>query len=253
MTGDLPMIADIKSPEAIVPNRSQSVAKLAEALSKAQGEITHAQKDTKNEFFKSKYATLAAVWGACRAALSKNGLAVVQTLESESGVVLVTTLMHSSGEWISGRLPVNPVKNDPQGLGSAITYMRRYALSAMVGVAPDDDDDGEAAQGRKKPDVPRVDSPFKNSSLRNTFTKNVIGSFLSAQTAEDLDELMLLNKAKLDEMKESDNEHDALALDELRKTYMIRLNKLKQKEPEEENWEGEEVDPLTEQFNAHTR
>lgn len=132
--------------------KSETLGKLAEALAKAQGEIQHAHKDKDNPFFKSSYADLASVWDACREPLSKNGLCVVQTLESKDGpLFLNTVLMHASGEWVSSQVPIIPVKNDPQGLGSAITYMRRFSLAALVGVAPSDssDDDGEAAMGRK--------------------------------------------------------------------------------------------------------
>lgn len=108
-----------------------------------------AAKSKENPFFKSHYADLPAVWEACRDALTKNGLAVIQTPQFEGeSVWLETTLVHSSGQWMRSRYPVKPAKNDPQGVGSAITYCRRYALMAMVGVVADDDDDGEAAVGR---------------------------------------------------------------------------------------------------------
>lgn len=125
----------------------EAIGKLAAALAKAQGEIRGAKKDAENPFFKSNYADLASVWEACRDALSKNELAVVQTTELHEGSILLrTTLLHSSGESISGVLPVLVgEKATSQQLGSAITYNRRYALAAMVGVAPEDDD-GNAAQ-----------------------------------------------------------------------------------------------------------
>ena len=119
------------------------------ALAKAQGQIKGALKDNTNPFFKGKYADLASVWEACRIPLSQNGLSVIQTtraLDSET-VTVYTTLGHSSGQRITGGLTMKPVKADPQGIGSTITYARRYALAAMVGVAPDDDD-GNAATGR---------------------------------------------------------------------------------------------------------
>jgi hypothetical protein len=128
--------------------QSESIAALAAALSKAQGAIKGASKDTANPFFKSKYADLASVWDACRDALSANGLSVIQTTDDGAeGVTVITTLAHSSGEWVRGKLTMKPAKNDPQGVGSAITYARRYALAAMVGVAPEDDD-GNAASGK---------------------------------------------------------------------------------------------------------
>ena len=133
-------------------NKSETIDALAGALAKAQGEIDTADKSAKNPFFKSSYADLPSVWAACRKQLSKNGLAVVQRMDtSENGMILESVLMHSSGQWISSTYPVNPVKNDPQGLGSAITYARRYALMALVGVVADDasDDDGNAASGNR--------------------------------------------------------------------------------------------------------
>jgi hypothetical protein len=125
--------------------KSDSIGKLAAALSKAQGQIKGAAKDSENPFFKNKYADLTSVWEACREQLSNNELSITQlTDEAEDSIIVETVLMHSSGEWISGRLAIKPVKADPQGVGSAITYARRYALAAIVGVAPEDDD-AEAA------------------------------------------------------------------------------------------------------------
>jgi hypothetical protein len=130
-------------------SKSESIAALAAALSKAQGEIKGAIENAQNPHFRSSYADLASIWDACRSQLSKNQLAVVQTTEdSGENVSLVTTLLHSSGEWISGKMTLKPIKADPQGIGSALTYARRYALAAIVGVAPIEDDDGEASQGR---------------------------------------------------------------------------------------------------------
>lgn len=131
-------------------NQSESIAALAAALSKAQSAITGALKDSANPFFKSKYADLAACWDACRQQLAANNLAVIQTTEvTEAGLVLVTTLAHSSGEWMRGVLPVAVKDNGPQAQGSGLTYARRYALAAIVGLAQIDDD-GEAAQARGK-------------------------------------------------------------------------------------------------------
>lgn len=130
---------------------SESIAKLADALAKAQSAITHAAKDAKNPHFQSRYADLAAVWEACRTQLSANGIAVIQSPEADGNRVTVTTLLaHASGEWVQGALTLTARQADPQSVGSAITYGRRYGLASMVGVAPDDDDDGEAAQGRSK-------------------------------------------------------------------------------------------------------
>lgn len=126
---------------------SAEIGDLAAALAVAQGEITGALKDSANPFYKSRYADLASVWDACRTSLSKNGLAVVQVAStSETGAaVITTTLAHKSGQWIRGSISLMPVKADPQGMGSALTYARRYALAAMVGVAQVDDDANSAS------------------------------------------------------------------------------------------------------------
>ena len=131
-------------------NKSESIKELAAALAKAQGEIRGAVKDSDNPFFKSKYADLASVVEAIRAAFSKHGLSYIQTTEpSEKNEVRVsTTILHASGEWFDCGILALPVsKPDAQGFGSALTYARRYSLSAAVGVAPEDDD-GESAQPR---------------------------------------------------------------------------------------------------------
>lgn len=128
--------------------QSETIGALAAALAKAQGEISPAPMDRDNPFFKSKYATLTSLWESARAALAKNGLSVVQStdLADNGDVVLITTLLHSSGEWIGGVYPVRTKDNAPQTLGSALTYARRYAFGAMVGLTSDDDDDGNGAQ-----------------------------------------------------------------------------------------------------------
>ncbi len=132
-------------------NQSENINELASALSKAQGEMQAAIKDSVNPFFKSKYADLGSVWDAARPVLSKHGLCIMQCTDMIGDkVVMVTTLAHTSGQWMKSVLPLNPSKNDSQGMGAAITYLRRYSLSALVGVVCDDDDDGETAVGRGK-------------------------------------------------------------------------------------------------------
>lgn len=140
--------------------QSDNIAELAAALAKAQADIGSVHKDAANPYFKSSYATLAAVWEAVRPTLSKNGLSVVQMPGSdERGYYVQTQLMHSSGQWVRSTTYMKPAKEDPQGIGSLISYARRYALQAMVMACPDDDD-GEAAMGRtaSKP-APKVEAP----------------------------------------------------------------------------------------------
>jgi hypothetical protein len=129
-------------------NASPQINELAAALAKAQAAIKGAVKDSANPFFKSKYADLASVWDACRKPLTDNGLSVAQFPKLQDGLVVLTTmLMHASGQFLSDDLNAEPKDTSPQGIGSTITYLRRYALAAVAGVAPEDDD-GEAAEGR---------------------------------------------------------------------------------------------------------
>ena len=133
-------------------NQSESIANLAKALSIVQGKLTYAKKDSKNPFFKSNYADLESVWDACRDLLSSNGLAVSQFpglySDLDKSMSLITILTHESGEYITQEMSVPVTKADAQGAGSALTYMRRYALAAVVGVVQADDD-GNAASSPK--------------------------------------------------------------------------------------------------------
>lgn len=130
--------------------KSDSIKELATALAKAQAEIKGAVKDATNPHFRSKYADLSSVVEAIRMPLAKHQLAYVQlTIPSDKNEVQVETiLMHASGEWVSGIIAVPVAKNDAQGFGSALTYARRYGLSAAVGVAPEDDDGNAAAAAK---------------------------------------------------------------------------------------------------------
>jgi hypothetical protein len=135
---------------------SETIDALAVALVKAQAEIKPALKDATNPHLKSKYADLASVWSAARETLGKHGLCVIQApgrLEGNT-LDLTTRLLHSSGQWIESTITLPVVKLDAQTCGGAITYARRYALSSMLGIVADDDDDGHAgthgAQGRSQ-------------------------------------------------------------------------------------------------------
>lgn len=126
---------------------SESVKELATALAKAQQQLEPAIKGSTNPHFKSKYADLGAVWDACRKALPEHGLSVVQmpTDSSEGRVALTTVLLHTSGEYIGTTFSTKLQQDSAQGVGSALTYLRRYALAALVGIVADEDDDGNAA------------------------------------------------------------------------------------------------------------
>ena len=137
---------------------SESIALLAGALAKAQLQIEPASKNATNPHFRSHYADLASIWDACRGPLNTNGLSIVQfPCDGDVGRTgLCTMLLHSSGEYISEVVTTRSQKDDPQGLGSALTYLRRYALAAVVGVTATEDDDGNAAS---TPANARVSTP----------------------------------------------------------------------------------------------
>lgn len=123
------------------------IGELAKALSAAQGQLSTAKKKSTNPHFRSKFADLSEVWEACRSALSKNKIAVIQCPQfTDKCDYLETTLVHESGEYMVSRMVLKNAKGDMQGLGSSISYAKRYSLAAMVGVtSEDEDDDGNAA------------------------------------------------------------------------------------------------------------
>jgi hypothetical protein len=141
-------------------NKSAEIGKLAEALAKAQAEIKGAIKDSNNPFYKSSYANLESVVDACKEALSKNGISYSQVFDYQEGVdFLETVLMHSSGQWISGRQRMLSKDQTAQGMGSAASYNRRYGLAAICGVVQTDDD-GNEASGKVAPQQQRPQQPM---------------------------------------------------------------------------------------------
>lgn len=120
---------------------------IAAALAKAQAEMGKAIKESANPAFRSKYADLGNVMDACLPALNKHNIAVIQPIVSDvDGRFVKTILIHESGETLECAVPLIVGKNDMQGLGSAITYGRRYGLMSMAGIAPEDDDGNAAAK-----------------------------------------------------------------------------------------------------------
>lgn len=135
-------------------NKSETITKLADALCKAQAKFEGASKDKVNPHFRSKYADLGNVVDAIKEPLAAHGLSFVQVVhDAEAAAKIETIILHSSGEWLSCGVTSVPVtKNDAQGYGSAMTYCRRYSLSAAFGIAPEDDDGNAAAKAA--PDEP---------------------------------------------------------------------------------------------------
>ena len=132
---------------------------------KFTGLMTKVVKDATNPFFKNKYASLSNIIEQTQKPLSDCGLAVIQMPAGENQ--LTTMLVHSSGEYIAETYVMRPVKSDPQGLGSAITYQRRYAMGAILNLNIDEDDDGNQASAEKKPYVSaKVTPPQRKKELK---------------------------------------------------------------------------------------
>lgn len=152
-------------------NKSESIANLALALAKAQGELSNPKKTSANPFFKSKYADLSEVINVSKSVLSEHGLSVVQLASySDSMAHVETIILHATGEYISETLSLPVVKHDAQSIGSVVTYARRYSWAAICGLAQEDDD-GNAAVGRDKP-LPAVNYA---DALRSTTTIEQLG------------------------------------------------------------------------------
>ena len=164
--------------------RSETIAKIAPALVKAQAAIRAAIKDSTNPHFRSKYADLGAVVEAVKPALLANDITYIQgVMDAENGVAVETMLLHSSGEWISSTLRIPASKQDAQGYGSAITYGRRYGLQSMCGVPAEDDDGNAAAKGVANE---RIEHKIANAGV----TPNAdAGKGLTAAQKEKIDRL----------------------------------------------------------------
>jgi hypothetical protein len=137
---------------------SDKIDLIAPALLAAQKEISNASKDAKNPHFRSSYASLGSVIEAVKEPCNKHGIVILQTLsEGTSGLHLSTRAIHSSGQWIEDTAFSPLPKADPQGVGSATTYLRRYSLAALFCITQEDDD-GNAASATVARSTPKVES-----------------------------------------------------------------------------------------------
>lgn len=204
-----------------------SIDKLAEALSSAQATMSGAKKDKANPFFKSKYADLSSIFEAVKEPFAENGLCITQIMEVlESGrTVLKTMLMHKSGQSIVSSM-ILPDIADPQKLGSAITYFRRYSLMSIAGI-PAEDDDGNSASAY-------VDSKNLKAKSKVQPIKNVpkIGVPKSVALAARLNEYPEYNAQINDFLTKN-----KMTMDELSEDFASRIN-LKLKALEKESIEG---------------
>ncbi|WP_252197304.1 ERF family protein [Bacillus mycoides] len=173
-------------------NKSETITELAKALVKFNSEVNKIAKDADNPFFKNNYATLDTIIDEIRPILSKHGLSIMQIPSGDGqNVTLKTLLLHESGEWLeSDELTMKPVKNDPQAVGSCITYARRYSLAAFLSLNTGEDDDGngatygkgnkpnqksnsgQAPNNQKKEDLPLPTNATEGAEIVLTFGKH---------------------------------------------------------------------------------
>lgn len=199
MTNDNGMTAKVRPP-VITGNMKTSltIAELATALCKAQGEMGGAHKDSANPFFKSRYADLASVMKAIRLPFASNGLSFVQCpITTAEGVGVTTRIIHSSGEWIESTLILPVAKMDAQAYGSCLSYAKRYSIQAMAGV-PSTDDDAELALGRASAPPAKVVGPEAAAELKTALeaTGSDVGKFCKAFAIDNVDSLPMAQFAR---------------------------------------------------------
>jgi hypothetical protein len=187
---------------------------IAVALAKAQGSFGQVKKDKKvkvttksGSSYEFSYAPLESILDAVREPLAENGIVIVQMLDAGD---LVTMMLHESGESITGRAPLPP-SPDIQGMGSAVTYLRRYAIQAMLGIAAEDDDDGNRAAGNQATDADEADesllgrvevtgkatkggSTAYQGDWRETPSGHAIGFKLSRPGDKDIPQVLLVGE-----------------------------------------------------------
>ncbi len=174
-------------------NKSESITEIAKALIVFHSKVDNIVKNAINPFFRSTYCTLDNIINTIEAPLNASGLTFAQFPSGTNG--LTTILMHESGEWIESEYFMQPVKNDPQGSGSVITYQRRYALAAILGLSVDIDDDANAAtHGGKTPEQ----AAENNKPWLNKGSKEYEGAIKKLQssttTIEKIESVFKLSK-----------------------------------------------------------
>jgi len=225
--------------------QTEQINELAAALAQAQGEIENVAKSSENPYFHSRYADLASVLDEVRPKFAAHGISIVQLpINGAGGQIGVTTrLMHASGQYIEGDFYIAPVKEDAQGAGSTLTYLRRYSLMAIAGVGPEDDD-GEASVGREtrketQPGTPgkptRPASPATSESAAATAARQRVRMLidryqqrvLTAPHSHALENVATDNAADLEEIERSGTA-GAAAAKELRRKYDVRMKEFEE-------------------------
>lgn len=189
---------------------SDEIDKISEAFAIAQGEFKPIEKNKENPHFKSKFADLSSILLATREALSKNGLSITQSPTfQDNRINVISRLLHKSGQWVETNLSIKPIQDTAQAIGSAVTYGRRYGISALLGVCADDDDDGNEAS--KKTDhrnfteksrsiSPQIQNPLIIS--KNDRIKKMIHAFNLIQINQE--ELCKFIKKPIDKWDDQD-------------------------------------------------
>lgn len=209
-------------------NKSESIANLVKALSTLQGELKDADKNALNPHFKSKYADLSEVLGNLRPLLAKNQLALSQFPSFENGIVSVTSLLaHASGEWIESTASAPATKQDVQGVGSAITYLKRYSAAAIVGMASaDQDDDGNSVSTiqkvENKPIVKQEVKDFRPQTVDAAKIETIIQGYAKALVIAGISEAQVNEKIDIARSVSKQKPFDAFS-----KEYGDKIVKLK--------------------------
>lgn len=208
-------------------NKSESIANLVKALSALQGELKDADKNALNPHFKSKYADLSEVLGNLRPLLAKNQLALSQFPSFENGIVSVTSLLaHASGEWIESTASAPATKQDVQGVGSAITYLKRYSAAAIVGMASaDQDDDGNSVSIQKvenKPIAKQEVKDFRPQTVDAAKIETIIQGYAKALVIAGISEAQVSEKIDIARAVAKEKSFDAFS-----KEYGDKIVKLK--------------------------
>ncbi len=208
--------------------KSESIANLVKALSALQGELKDADKNALNPHYKSKYADLSEVLGNLRPLLAKNQLALSQFPSFENGIVSVTSLLaHASGEYIESTASAPATKQDVQGVGSAITYLKRYSAAAIVGMASaDQDDDGNSVSTiqkvESKPIAKQEANDFRPKTVDAAKIETIIQSYAKALVIAGITESQVNEKIDIARSIAKQKPFDAFS-----KEYGDKIVKLK--------------------------
>lgn len=177
-------------------NKSETITEIAKALAKFQSEVSDPERTKENSYLKAKYVTLDSLLQAIRPVLASNGLSFMQIPSTTDEAVTVTTLLlHESGEWFESHPFTLPLmKKDPQGVGSVVTYARRYSLSSILGVAWDEDDD---AQSNNETELTKqiAQEVFKLAEVKNV-DNNTVASYIKTTFNKTSSKMLDLNELK---------------------------------------------------------